>query len=57
MKNVKIDIEDRILKITVDLKQNCGPSKSGKSLIIATTEGNIEIEDFFVGLNIYKKNN
>jgi hypothetical protein len=47
-----------ILTITVDVSKDFGKSASGKSIIIASTEGNISIpekEDIKIGLNIYKK--
>jgi hypothetical protein len=58
MKNVEMKVEDNILTIQVDLKKEFGPSASGKTIIIATTEGNISIpgnDEAKIGLNIYKK--
>lgn len=58
MKNVEMAVDGNILTITVDLTREFGPSSSGKTIIIATTEGNIGIEgtdDIKIGLNIYKK--
>ena len=58
MKNVEMTVEDNILIIKVDLTKEHGPSSSGKTIIIASTEGNISIpnkEDIKIGLNIYKK--
>jgi len=58
MKNVEMKAEDNILTIKVDLTKEFGPSSSGKTIIIASTEGNISIpnkEDIKIGLNIYKK--
>lgn len=57
MKNVDMQVEGNILTIKVDLSKNYGPSNSGKSFVIATTEGNqaIESTDCKIGLNIYKK--
>ena len=48
---------DHILTITVDLKENHGPSKSGKNIIIASTQGNKSIQQTgaTIGLNIYRK--
>ena len=46
------------LIIKVDLSQSFGRSTSGKSIIIASTEGNQSIpgnEEIKIGLNIYKK--
>jgi len=58
MKNVEMKVEGNILKIEVDLTKEFGPSASGKTIIIATTEGNVSIpgaEDKKIGLNVYKK--
>ena len=58
MKNVKLDISSNKLTITIDLSQTNGLSKSGKSLVIASTEGNQKIETAFgeihLGVNAYK---
>ena len=58
MKNVEINVEGNIMTIKVDLTKEFGPSSSGKTIIIASTEGNVAIdghEEIKVGLNIYKK--
>jgi hypothetical protein len=58
MKNVEINVEGNIMTIKVDLTKEYGPSSSGKTIIIASTEGNVAIdghEEIKVGLNIYKK--
>ena len=58
MKNVEMTLDGDILTIKVDLTREFGPSSSGKTIIIATTEGNVSIpgaEDKKVGLNVYKK--
>ena len=58
MKNVEMKLEGDILTMKVDVTKEFGPSASGKTIIIATTEGNIPIpekEDVKIGLNIYKK--
>ena len=58
MKNVDMKLEGNILTITVDISKDFGESKSGKSITIASTEGNISIpenEDIKIGLNIYRK--
>ena len=58
MKNVEMQAEGDILTIKVDLTKEFGPSSSGKTILIASTEGNIAIEgreEIKVGLNIYKK--
>ncbi len=57
MKNVDLKVEGTILTITVDLSKEFGPSSSGKTTIIASTEGNVSIpnREEKIGLNIYKK--
>jgi hypothetical protein len=58
MKNVDMKVEDNILTIKVDLTKEFGPSSSGKTIIIASTEGNLSVpekEDIKIGLNVYKK--
>jgi len=57
MKNVQMTVEGNILTIKVDLSKEFGPSASGKTIIIASTEGNVagpEREEK-VGLNVYRK--
>jgi ABC-type molybdate transport system ATPase subunit len=58
MKNVEMNLEGNILTIKVDITKEFGPSSSGKTIIIASTEGNISIPDkdeVKIGLNVYKK--
>ncbi len=58
MKNVEMKIEGSILTIKVDLTKDFGPSSSGKTIIIASTEGNVAIDGYEkakVGLNVYRK--
>ena len=58
MKNVKFDVKGKTLTISVDLSQENGMSKSGKTKTIASTLGNVPLpsphEEIKVGLNIYK---
>jgi len=55
MKNVKIEMDKKgVMTITVDTAKDFGPSKSGKTVTIATTEGNKEVEGIYVGLNVYR---
>jgi hypothetical protein len=57
MKNVQMAVDGNILTIKVDLLKEFGPSSSGKTIIIASTEGNVSIPDREekVGLNVYRK--
>ena len=57
MKNVDMKVEGNILTIKVDLTKEFGPSSSGKTIIIASTEGNVSLPERGekVGLNVYRK--
>lgn len=59
MKNVNIAVTGKTMTITVDLSQDFGPSSTGKTRIIASTEGNQSITGpsghVQVGLNVFKK--
>ncbi|PLX25972.1 MAG: hypothetical protein C0600_11455 [Ignavibacteria bacterium] len=58
MKNVEMKLDGNVLTITVDLSKDYGLSSSGKSVIIASTEGNQSVEgkeEVKIGLNIYRK--
>jgi len=57
MKNVEMNVEGVMLTIKVDLSKEFGPSASGKTIIIASTEGNVTIpnREEKVGLNVYRK--
>jgi hypothetical protein len=58
MKNIEMKVEGDILSIRIRLAEDSGLSSSGKSRIIASTEGNQPVEGnpgVFVGINCYKK--
>ncbi|MCX5831929.1 MAG: hypothetical protein NT140_08595 [Deltaproteobacteria bacterium] len=58
MKNIEMKLEGNILTMKVDLTKEFGPSSSGKTIIIASSEGNVAVdghEEIKVGLNVYKK--
>lgn len=57
MKNAEIQVDGDVLTITVDLSKEMGPSKSGKTTIVASSEGNKTIpgREEKIGLNIYKQ--
>lgn len=60
MNNVTIDVNRGVAVITVDLNQKGRPSSTGKTEIIASTEGNkpvsddVKFKDFRIGLNIFR---
>jgi hypothetical protein len=55
--NIKIEVKDGKALITIDLSHRGGLSSSGKSVIVATTSGNITIPgtEVVLGLNAYVK--
>lgn len=52
--NLLIERDGAKVVMTFDPKQTQGQSSTGKSDIIVTTKGNIRVEDFVVGINIYR---
>lgn len=56
MKNVEMTVEGNTLTIKVDLTQDFGPSASKKTIIIASTEGNVSVpnREEKIGLNVYR---
>jgi hypothetical protein len=57
MKNIQLTVEGNILIIKVDLSKEFGPSSSGKTIIVASTEGNVAVpeREEKVGVNVYRK--
>lgn len=56
MENVKIEVTKKEIIITINKNKNFGPSKSGKTIMVASTKGNKTIDgtDLVLGLNCYK---
>lgn len=56
MKNVTMRRDGAKLILEIDLSLEMGPSKSGKTIIVASTDGNIKVpeSDVVVGLNAYR---
>ncbi len=55
MKGMSYEVVGKKLVITVeDIDADFGPSTSGKTTIIASSEGNMKVGDVSVGLNVYK---
>lgn len=58
MSNLEIKTEGNNIIITIDTTKTQGPSRSGKSMIVATTSGNKKIETpngvVTLGINAYK---
>lgn len=58
MKNIQMTATHKKLTIVIDLTQDFGESKSGKSITVATTGGNQSVPDnpdIKIGINVFKK--
>lgn len=53
-KNIAYTLEGSTLTMVIDLSKDFGPSNSGKTLIIASTEGSATIGGVKVGVNVFK---
>jgi hypothetical protein len=59
MENVKFERNGTTLTITVDLAHRGEPSSTGKTLRVASTEGNVPCPDspeIKIGLNVFAPN-
>ncbi len=56
MHNVKIERQGHMLVLTIDTRAHGRPSVTGKSDIVASTEGNVEVPgtNMKLGLNIFR---
>ena len=57
MINIKEEVKGTKLILMIDLSKKGNPSKSGKSTVIASTEGNMPVPnsvELKYGLNVYK---
>ena len=63
IKNIESTLDGDILTLKIDLSKDFGPSKSGKTTVIATTSGNATVKNLVedapegpvrVGINVYK---
>ncbi len=56
MKNVDMKVDGDTLTIKIDLGKDFGPSRTGKTIIVASTEGNKKVDgrEEIVGLNVYR---
>ena len=59
MRNIETSVSGNILTLKIDLAAEKTASSSGKSLIIASTEGNVSIDEAHpeikMGINVYTK--
>jgi len=57
VKNVDMKIDGDQLTIKIDLAKNFGDSRSGKTIMVASSEGNQTIDgfdDMKIGLNVFR---
>jgi hypothetical protein len=57
LKNIETKLEGNKLTLVIDLDKEFGLSSSGKSVTVASTEGNVSVpgrEAIKMGINIYK---
>ena len=59
MQNIKVSTKGSILTIEIDASVNLGASKSGKTQLVASTQGNQKLsvggKEVYLGLNAYVK--
>lgn len=57
MENVELKVDGNILTAKIDLSKVVGPSKSKKTIVIGSTQGNAQVpghDDARIGVNVYK---
>lgn len=57
MQNVDLKVKGNTLTLIVDLSKDNGPSASGKTHLVASTQGNAEVPGYpnvRVGLNVFR---
>lgn len=57
MQNIEMKVEGNKLTIEIDITKTYGESSSGKSLVVASTQGNVDIQGapgIKLGLNLYR---
>jgi hypothetical protein len=55
--NIEAEVKGTKLVLTIDLGQDNGRSKTGKSTIVATTRGNLKVpgaDGLTLGINAYR---
>ena len=52
---IKVEDKGDTLCITIDKNSDLGLSASGKSRMVASTRGNVNIGDLTIGVNAYRK--
>ncbi len=57
MVNITMVLEKNMLVLRINVKDTGTPSASGKSVVVASTRGNVPVPgtDLTLGLNLYRK--
>jgi hypothetical protein len=57
LKNAEMQVDGNILTLSIDLSKELGPSKSGKTTMVASSEGNKSVpgREEKIGLNVYRQ--
>lgn len=58
MQNTQVQVQDNVMTITIDLTHEGQPSQSGKSIVVAKTEGFQPVDgapEFAFNLNVIRK--
>jgi hypothetical protein len=48
------NLEGKVLYLRIDLSRKGTVSKSGKSTVVASTNGNVGLADVKIGINVYR---
>ena len=55
MRNVSFKHDGKMLVISIDTSKSLGPSKTGKSILVGSTGGNVEVAPGLkIGVNAYR---
>ena len=55
-KNVEMEIKGKELIVKIKTDEDQGPSKSGKTIIVGTTSGEVAVgPNLYANINVYKK--
>jgi hypothetical protein len=52
--NIQYELNGDLLTLHIDLSQDFGESKSGKTITVASSRGNVSVGNVKVGVNVYK---
>lgn len=56
MRNVDMSVKENVLTIKINLAERLGPSNTGKTIIVASTDGGVPVpgsKEIKIGINAY----